>query len=87
MLNMSKRIDRAAKVGAFFALHEWDFALDNMMDLIKHVKTMNDCSRFRVDFKDIDWDAYTRQYTLGIRKYILKDHPDSLTKARSRLSK
>lgn len=87
MLKITKRINRAANIGQFFTLHEWDFSLDNMMDLIKSVKTTNDCSRFHVDVNTLNWEAYTRQYTLGIRKYILKDNPDTLNRARSRLSK
>ncbi|KAG7214096.1 hypothetical protein KM043_001455 [Ampulex compressa] len=87
MLKITKRFERAAKTGEFFAMNEWWFDGSNMSDLAKKVNTTNDCDRFNVSIKNLDWDTYVRQYMLGIRKYILKDSPESMSKARSRLLK
>ncbi|XP_023287990.1 putative fatty acyl-CoA reductase CG5065 isoform X2 [Orussus abietinus] len=87
MMKISKRFERAAKTGEFFAINEWEFHAENMKDLAKNVQASSDASRFNVDITSLDWDSYVHQYMLGIRKYILKDGPDTLSRARSRLTK
>lgn len=87
MMKITRRFARAAKTGEFFAVNEWLFDAENMTNLAKDVRTTSDANEYNVDMKNLDWDAYLHQYMLGIRKYILKDSPDSLTKARSRLVK
>jgi len=68
-------------------MNEWKFYVENMTELIKFVKTSEDCDTFNVDIKNLDWDMYLHQYILGIRKYILKDNPNTLNKARNRVSR
>ncbi|KAG5327607.1 FACR1 reductase, partial [Pseudoatta argentina] len=85
MMKIAKRFERAAKTGEFFATNEWKFHANNMMKLVKFVKTSEECSNFDVDIRNIDWDIYLHQYILGIRKYILKDNLDTLSNAKSRL--
>lgn len=85
MVKIVKRFQRAAETGQFFAMNEWKFYNDNMIELVKFVKSSADCNKFNIDFKTLDWDAYLQKYMLGIRKYILKDDLDTLKKAQSRL--
>lgn len=87
MMKITKRFERAAKTGEFFAVNEWVFQGENIKDLAKNVKAANDANRFNVDITTLDWDSYVHQYMLGIRKYILKDNPDTMSKARNRLFK
>jgi len=87
MMKISKRLERAARNGRFFALNEWKFYAENMIELIKFMETSEDCDTFNVDIKNLDWDIYLHQYILGIRKYILKDNLDTLNKARNRVSR
>lgn len=84
---MTKRFERAAKTGEFFAMNEWKFYTDNMTKLVKFVKASEDRNNFDVDIRNMNWDMYLHQYMLGIRKYILKDNLDTLNNARSRLSR
>lgn len=86
-MKVTKRFEKAAKVGQFFTINEWKFQVDNMRDLAKNVKVANDANNFNVDISTLDWDSYMHQYMLGIRKYVLKDNPDTLSEARSRLIK
>lgn len=86
-MKTAKRYERAAKTAEFFSCREWQFHAENMNQLAKCVKLANDSNNFNVDITTLDWDAFVHKYTLGIRKYILKDNPDTLTKARNRLSK
>ncbi|XP_029177624.1 putative fatty acyl-CoA reductase CG5065 isoform X2 [Nylanderia fulva] len=87
MMKITKRFERAAKTGEFFAMNEWKFCAENMMKLVKFVSASGDCNDFNIDIRNLDWDVYLHQYMLGIRKYILKDNPDTLNKARNRLSR
>ncbi|XP_072758219.1 putative fatty acyl-CoA reductase CG5065 isoform X2 [Anoplolepis gracilipes] len=87
MMKITKRFEHAAKNGEFFAMNEWKFCVDNMTKLVKFVRASGNCDDFNIDIKSLDWDTYLHQYMLGIRKYILKDNPDTLNNARSRLSK
>ncbi|XP_011685481.1 PREDICTED: putative fatty acyl-CoA reductase CG5065 [Wasmannia auropunctata] len=87
MVKITKRFERAAKTGEFFAMNEWKFYTGNMMKLVKFVRASGECGKFDVDIGNVDWDVYLHQYMLGIRKYILKDNLDTLNNARNRLSK
>ncbi|XP_015117036.1 putative fatty acyl-CoA reductase CG5065 [Diachasma alloeum] len=87
MVKIAKRLERAAQTGEFFSFNEWQFRGENMQQLIRTLKTSDSCSKFNVDIATLDWDTYFRAYILGIREYILKDCPDTLTNARNRLSK
>ncbi|GAB1866827.1 Fatty acyl-CoA reductase [Camponotus japonicus] len=87
MMKMTKRFNCTAKSGEYFTMNEWKFYIDNMTKLIKFVRASGDCNDFNVDIRSLDWDAYFHQYMLGIRKYILKDNPDTLNNARNRLSR
>ncbi|KAK0076153.1 hypothetical protein PV325_005810 [Microctonus aethiopoides] len=87
MMKLTRRFERAAKTGEFFTVNEWRFHGENMQQLAKSVKAANDANNFNVDIATLDWDNYVQQYMLGIRKYILNDSPDTLTNARSRISK
>lgn len=86
-MKITKRFERAAKTGEFFAVNEWKFHGENMLQLARDIKTANDANNFNVDISTLDWDTFVNKYMLGIRKYILKDSPDSLSNARTRLSK
>ncbi|XP_071632062.1 putative fatty acyl-CoA reductase CG5065 isoform X2 [Temnothorax longispinosus] len=87
MVKVAKRFERAAKTGEFFAMNEWKFYSGNMTKLVKFVRASEDCDKFDVDIRNVDWDMYLHQYMLGIRKYILKDNLDTLNNARNRLSR
>lgn len=87
MMKLTKRFEAAAKTGEFFAVNEWFFHTANMENLMKCVKQVDNLHQFNVEIATLNWDTYVREYILGIRKYILKDSPETLTKARNRISK
>ncbi|XP_020291381.1 putative fatty acyl-CoA reductase CG5065 [Pseudomyrmex gracilis] len=87
MMQITKRFERAAKNGEFFAMNEWKFHADNMKKLKTIVKESENCNHFNVDIRSLDWDKYMQRYILGIRTYIMKDSLDTLSNARNRLSK
>lgn len=90
MVKLTKRITRAIKSGEFFAVNEWYFHTDNMKELCQYVKDSvvdGGTSPYNVDISNLNWESYVNQYVLGIRKYVLKDSPDTISKARSKLYK
>ncbi|XP_076663324.1 putative fatty acyl-CoA reductase CG5065 [Andrena cerasifolii] len=87
LMKIVERFERAMDTYAFFSTQEWKFDRENMDDLSKKVKTLNDSSRFNTDMRGFDWDTYVSSYTLGIRKYILNETMETINNARSRLLK
>ena len=85
LMKLAKRVERATHTYSFFATHEWKFSSDNMNDLSKKVKALNDSSRFNTDMHGFDLETYGRNYMLGIRKYILNESLENISKARRRL--
>lgn len=88
MVKIMRRTERAANTGEFFAINEWRFQGENMRRLITAIETTdNDSKNFNVDITTLNWDLYVKRCLLGIRKYILNDDLDTLTKAQNRMSK
>lgn len=84
MMKIMYRVQAAVISGRFFALNEFDFDYANVNSLRQSDK---DVQKFPFDIKAIDWDEYISIYMLGIRKFVLKENPKTLPKARSKMKK
>lgn len=82
MMNIARRYKAAADTGEFFAMHEWNFEVSNVKELINEIAATEDHNDFMCDVKKLDWDEYLKNYVFGIRKYILKDDLSSMDGAR-----
>lgn len=82
MMKIAKRYKAAADTGEFFAMHEWDFEVNNVNELLNEIAIADDRHEFNCDVKCLDWDTYLKNYVFGIRKYILKDDLSSMDVAR-----
>lgn len=87
MFKIAKRYKMAADTGEFFAMHEYNFGVDNVVELLDEIDASEDHEEFMCDVKQLDWDTYLKNYVLGIRKYILKDDLSTLKSARRTLKK
>lgn len=87
MLKIMKRFKLTAQTGEFFALHQWNFASENLLGLQEAMEHPYDREVFNVDITGLDWDSYIRQYMLGIRKYILKDSIETIPIAQKKLQR
>lgn len=90
MLRICRKFSKAAKIGEFFALHEWNFQTSSFCCLIDAVKRADDGKNFEVDMRKengFDWEAHVKAYMLGIRQYVLKDDLASLPRARAKLNR
>ncbi|KAI5699456.1 hypothetical protein M8J75_003214 [Diaphorina citri] len=85
MMKIYTRFKKAAKTGEFFALNEWHFGSRNIKKLAESLKTSHDWQIFPVDMRILKYDAYVKNYMIGIRKYVLNDPDKSLPSARRKL--
>lgn len=68
-------------------MHEWNFEVTNVKQLIKEIDVASDGNEFNCDVSTLDWNEYLKNYMLGIRKYILKDDLESLEVARKTIKR
>lgn len=87
MFKIARRYKTAADTGEFFAMHEYDFEVDNVKDLLNEISYADDGNEFMCDVKHVKWDEYLKSYVCGIRKYVLKDDDSTLPKARRTLKR
>lgn len=87
MVKIYNRIKLAAKTGEFFALHQWNFASENLQALQQAMEYSLDREMFNVDISVLNWDMYIKNYILGIRKYVLKDPVDTIPCAQKKLQR
>lgn len=64
-------------------MHEWEFEVTNVHELINEIKKAHDRDEFSCDVAKVNWDQYLKMFVLGIRKYILKDDESTMEKSRN----
>ena len=47
----------------------------------------DDVERFYTDARRIHWPTYIETYILGVRKFLLKEDPSTLPRARAKLQR
>lgn len=83
MFKIATRYKKAADTGEFFAMHEYDFDVNNVKDLLHEISNAEDGDEFMCDIKQLNWEQYLKSYVCGIRKFILKDDDSTLERSRS----
>ncbi|XP_046382880.1 putative fatty acyl-CoA reductase CG5065 [Ischnura elegans] len=86
MVKICRRFQMAAKTGEFFSLHEWDFEGKGMQG-VHHRLAIEDAKTFPIDISGFDWNEYVRTYVLGIRRFVLKDPPETIPKSCKKLNR
>lgn len=86
MMKISKYYDTMSRVTNYFSIRQWSFKRDNVIDMMKEVKTLEDSDIVELDLQDMDWDKYIALCVIGIKKFIFKEDLKSLDAARRRLS-
>lgn len=66
-------------------MHEWEFEVSNVNELVNEIRKTSDHEEFKCDVAKINWDEYLKMFVLGIRKYVLKDDESTLDKSRNTL--
>jgi len=65
----------------YFYTHEWDFDSGGIVSLNDRLSE-EDRRSFCIDVKEIDWASYMQDYHAGVRKYIFKEQPSTVSAAR-----
>lgn len=84
LLGVQKRISHGLKVLQYYTSRKWTFKNNNLQSLYKELNEV-DKKKFNFNFVEVPFKEYIRNYILGIRKYILKEKPEDLQKARNYL--
>lgn len=85
MMKLARRFKMAAATGEYFANHEWQFGIQELTTLHNEATAARDGSTFFHWPAQFNWETYVGAYMLGIRRFILKDTPESLPHARTKL--
>lgn len=87
MLKTIRKIYAANLIGAFVLNSQWHFEDTNINDLYKKIISINETNTFNIDVASIKWEDYFKNFTLGIRQFMLRDIPDTLPQARIKLKR
>ncbi|XP_050530982.1 putative fatty acyl-CoA reductase CG5065 [Daktulosphaira vitifoliae] len=86
LVRIHKKLQKAVSCLEFFTTHEWHFKNTNVQRLFAELDP-NDRKTFYFDISKLDWRKYVESYVWGTRKFILKDDPSTLPKAKVQLSR
>ncbi|XP_024883964.1 putative fatty acyl-CoA reductase CG5065 [Temnothorax curvispinosus] len=86
MVSHQTKLSKAAKGFEYFTTNQWSFWDNNVQQLCKQLSP-EDRNTFMFNVRQIDWPSYLEHYILGIRQFILRESPDTLPAARSRMKK
>ncbi|XP_063978989.1 putative fatty acyl-CoA reductase CG5065 [Diachasmimorpha longicaudata] len=81
LVRVQSRVSWGMKLVSYYMMKQWIFRNDRMKELRDQLLPA-DKEVFFMDTKAYDWDEYMKTYILGARKYILKEDPATLPKAR-----
>ncbi|XP_015793649.1 putative fatty acyl-CoA reductase CG5065 [Tetranychus urticae] len=81
-----QKVHRAMNALEYFTTNEWTFKNENFKQLMQSLN-QKDFEKFSIDVQSINWCDYIENYVLGVRKYLLKEEPRTLPKARANLKR
>lgn len=82
LVKVQNRISHGLKVVQYYTVRNWIFKNDNLKQLQSEMNEV-DKEIFFCDMAKLNYADYYRDYILGIRRFILKERPENLPKARS----
>jgi len=80
---ISNKINKSVRTLDFFTSHSWLFPNDNSVMLQNEMSDI-DQKIFGFDIKDLDWYQYFQNYTMGAKKYLLREDLARISKCRIR---
>nr|ANN23959.1 fatty acyl-CoA reductase I [Phenacoccus solenopsis] len=83
LLDAYQKIHKLSDVLAYFSTREWQMKTDNVMNLW-HRLSNKDKEIFGFNLDEIDWMNYFYIHCVGIRKFILKEDPNTIPAAQKR---
>ena len=80
LMNTYKKIHRFMNVIEFFAMRQWVWSRDNLVNLWEDL-SKQDKEMFFFDMNQLDWDLFLQHYLRGIRQYLLNDPLETIPEA------
>ncbi|KAG7214156.1 hypothetical protein KM043_001507 [Ampulex compressa] len=81
LIRVQGRVSVGLRLLQYYTTKRWKFRKDRMK-ILQSQLCPSDKETFFVDVKSISWDLYLLDYILGARRYILKDDPSTMPRAR-----
>jgi Male sterility protein len=85
-LKLQKRVINNVKQFYFFTTVSLNFHTAKLIELAEKLDD-DDKKIFRFDHRDCDWDKLNNLSQQGIRKYLLKEEPETVSKAKRKMKK
>lgn len=86
LVDVQKRISNGLKVLQYYTTRKWIFKNQNFKQLYADLNEV-DKKKFNFNLLDVDMREFILIYILGIRRFILKEKPEDLPKARANLKR
>lgn len=83
LLDAYHKLHKLAAVLSYFSTQEWSIANDNVWSLWKRLSD-KDKEIFDFNLNNIDWHRYYHHHCMGIRRFILKEDPESIPYAKKK---
>ncbi|VDM74942.1 unnamed protein product [Strongylus vulgaris] len=80
------RVWRMIEALHYFTTRGWTFQSKNLPMLWDSL-CYEDQQQFNFDIRQLDWNSYLFDYTMGVKRYILKDDLNKLQEARAKLTR
>uniref|UniRef100_A0A0A9WQG7 Fatty acyl-CoA reductase n=1 Tax=Lygus hesperus TaxID=30085 RepID=A0A0A9WQG7_LYGHE len=84
LVKIQDRINKGFEVFEYYANNQWDFNNDNLR-AIRHKMNDREKVEYKLDGDGMDLKMYFRDCILAARKYILKESPESIPRARQHM--
>jgi len=85
-LRMNNRLSEAERIMGYFCNNEWTWSTGRN-DKLSAWLSPSDRRTFDFDLKRLDWESFFDDYVSGIRKFCLKQRPETLAASRRRLER
>ncbi|XP_037042767.1 putative fatty acyl-CoA reductase CG5065 [Bradysia coprophila] len=86
LVKTQEQLTKAAQCLEYFVTHQWHFTDDNVRELLTHMSS-SDRTIFQFDVTQINWNSFFKSYALGLRTFLLKQNPKSLSKSRRKMTR
>ncbi|XP_067131275.1 putative fatty acyl-CoA reductase CG5065 [Centruroides vittatus] len=84
LFNIHKKMKKVNAAFEYFYTREWKFHSDNT-EKLNEMMSLEDKKNFDCDVGKVDWNDYLKWYSLGIRRYVLKEDDSTIIQARKRV--
>ncbi|BES94747.1 Male sterility protein [Nesidiocoris tenuis] len=84
LVKIQDRISKGFEVFEYYANNQWDFNNDNLRS-IRHKMNPREKIDYKLDGDGMDLQMYFRDCILAARKYILKEAPETIPRARQHM--